>query len=178
LIIGTGFAGLWAGISAFDSGVKNIVMVDKGSIGNSSVASLTLGTTDILYPTDDKEKWLREYVEGADYLSRQDMWDDLLSTSYSRMQKLQSWGLKYDTEHRLISDGNKYISITGGAEWNGLVLGKAVVGVLMNEILKRRGIRYYSKTLVTQLLKNNGRIAGAVGVNRVSGNAVIFKGKS
>ncbi|MDR2400933.1 MAG: FAD-binding protein [Deferribacteraceae bacterium] len=178
LIVGTGFAGLWAGISAYDKGIKNIVMVDKGSIGNSSTASLTLGSTDILYPSDSKEKWLEEYVKGADYLSRQDMWEDLLSTSYSRMQKLQSWGLKYDTVHRLISDGNKYISITAGAEWNGLVLGKAVVGVLLNELLKRKGIRYYSKTLITQLLKENGRIAGAAGVNRVDGNSVIFKAKA
>jgi succinate dehydrogenase/fumarate reductase flavoprotein subunit len=59
-----------------------------------------------------------------------------------------------------------------------LVLGKAVVGVLLNEILKRKTIRYYSKTLITQLLKNAGKISGAVGVNRVNGNAAIFKAKT
>ena len=36
LVIGSGFAGLWAAITAKDSGVENVALVDKGAIGMSS----------------------------------------------------------------------------------------------------------------------------------------------
>lgn len=177
LIVGSGYAGVWAAISAADNGVKNIVIVDKGSIGNSSVASLTLGTSDLLVPEGQKDKWLEELAKASGYICRQDTYDDMLSTSVSRLQKLEQWGLTYDL-HGMHSDGNKYVAISFGSRWQGRVAGKAVMGVLMNQMMNRKGIRYYSKTLITGLLKNDGRIAGAVGVGRMTGGAITFKAKS
>ncbi len=173
LIVGTGFAGLWAAITAADAGAKNIVVVDKGSIAKSSNASLTLGGTIYLHPEDDKMAWMQELVRAADHLSRQDMWDDLLTTSYSRLKKLESWGLKYTSfvpvvMPRLKSDGNKHVALHHAPKWNGLHAGRAVAGVLADQMLKRRGIRYFSKTMITKLLTQDGRIAGAIGVHRIT----------
>nr|WP_242825018.1 FAD-binding protein [Dehalobacter sp. DCA] len=183
LIIGTGFAGLWAAITAADQGVKSIAVVDKGSIGNSSNASMTGGGTFFLHPGEDKMDWMKELVPISDYLSRQDMWDDQLTTSYSRMEKLKSWGLEYKdmipmVAPRVSIDGFKHVALNGNPVWNGLTAGKAVTGMLRDQMQKRKGIRYFSKTMITRLLKQDGKIAGAVGVHRVNGKAAVFKAKA
>jgi succinate dehydrogenase/fumarate reductase flavoprotein subunit len=183
LIVGSGFAGLWAVITAADKGVKSIAVVDKGSIAKSSNASLTLGGTAYLHPTDDKMEWMRELVESAGHLSRQDMWDDLLTTSYARRKKLESWGVRYKpfvplAMPRLKSDGNKHVAVQLGATWKGFTAGRAVTSALTHQMLKREGIRYFSKTMITRLLTQDGRIAGAIGVHRITGNAAIFKAKA
>jgi succinate dehydrogenase/fumarate reductase flavoprotein subunit len=183
LIVGTGFAGLWAAITAADKGLKGIAVVDKGSIAKSSNASLTLGGTVYLHPSDDKMEWMRELVESAEYLSRQDMWDDLLTTSNSRLKKLESWGVRYKpfvplVMPRLKSDGNKHVAIQVGASWKDRTGGRAVTSALTHQMLQRKGLRYFSKTMITRLLTQDGRIVGAVGVHRVTGNVAIFKAKA
>ncbi len=185
LIIGSGFAGLWAAITAAEQGVEHIAVVDKGSIGKSSAAANTLAGTAYLWPGDDKLAWLKELCEGCGYLLRQDIWDDLLETSYSRMKKLESWGLVYEpafplAPRRIKTDGNKHIKLTFNPKWNkkGLGAGRAVTGALAERMQSFPNIRYFSKTMITELLKEGDAIAGAVGVNRLTGNAVAFKSRA
>lgn len=126
---------------------------------------------------------MKELVPISDYLSRQDMWDDQLTTSYSRMEKLKSWGLEYKdmipmVAPRVSIDGFKHVALNGNPVWNGLTAGKAVTGMLRDQMQKRKGIRYFSKTMITRLLKQDGKIAGAVGVHRVNGKAAVFKAKA
>jgi succinate dehydrogenase/fumarate reductase flavoprotein subunit len=177
LIVGSGFAGLWAAISAADSGVKNITLVDRGAIGNSSNASMVMGGCCHFYEGEDINAWIEELIKGSGYLSRQDMWRDLLSTSPSRLAKMQSWGLKYGVKG-LKSDGNKHVFLTMAPSWNNINEGKSVIAMLLDQVQKRKGIKYFSKTFISQILTANGKAAGAIGVHRLIRKAAIFKAKA
>jgi succinate dehydrogenase/fumarate reductase flavoprotein subunit len=53
LIIGSGFAGLWAAIAAREAGVARVDVVDKAAIAMSSQSRMAAGATIYCLPGDD-----------------------------------------------------------------------------------------------------------------------------
>lgn len=178
VIVGSGIAGLWATIKASDTGAKSIAVVDKGAIGFSSIASLIAGATVYVLPGEDVQGVMGELVTGSGYLSRQDLWEDMLGSSGDLYKELtETMGVKYKGP-RIQSDGNKYTTMSSGIEWNGITSGRGYVSALVDQLRGREGIKYYSKTFVTEILKDGEKAAGIVGVNRVTGDVVAIKAKS
>lgn len=70
LIVGSGFAGLWAAIAAREAGVTRIAMVDKGAIAMSSQSRLCAGATIYCLPEDQLELWPRDIVEANGFRER------------------------------------------------------------------------------------------------------------
>lgn len=178
LIVGSGIAGLWAAIKASDGGAKSIAVVDKGAIGFSSISSLIAGATVYVLPGEDVEGVMGELVTGSGYLSRQDLWEDMLGSSAELYQDLtENMGIEYKGPRRQ-SDGNIYTTMSSGIEWNGITSGRGYVSALVEQLRGREGIRYFSKTMVTEILKDGNKAAGIVGVNRMTGNVLAVKAKS
>ncbi len=178
LIVGSGIAGLWAAIKASDAGAKSIAVVDKGAIGFSSIASLIAGSTVYVLPGEDVEGVMGELVAGSGFLSRQDLWEDMLGASAELYADVtEGLGVEYKGK-RFQSDGNVYTTMSSGCVWNGVTTGRGYVSALVEQLRGRSGIAYYSKTMVTEILKDGERAAGIVGVNRVTGNVLAVKAKS
>jgi succinate dehydrogenase/fumarate reductase flavoprotein subunit len=95
LIVGSGFAGLWAAISAREAGVERVAVVDKAAIAMSSQSRLCAGATIYCLPEDDTEVWLRDIVEANGFLSHQPLVAEILETSYDRLRRLEEWGVSY-----------------------------------------------------------------------------------
>ena len=85
LIVGSGFAGLWAAISARVADVGRVAVVDKAAIAMSSQSRLCAGATIYCLPEDDTEVWLRDVVEANGFLSRQPLVAEILETSCQRL---------------------------------------------------------------------------------------------
>jgi len=174
LVIGSGFAGLWAALTAREQGVDRVTLVDKASIGKSSQSRVCAGATIYCLPEDDVEVWLRDMAEAQGFLSRQDMVADMLTTSYSRLQRLEGWGVEYQRDPgkggylRLPSRGFRQVKMMVLPRRGKNVGGAAVVAALMRQI-RRLGIESHPRILVTDLLRSNGRVAGALGLDRSSG---------
>ncbi len=181
LIVGSGFAGLWAALAAYESGIKNIAIVDKASIGRSSMSSMCAGATIYRFPGDDPQEWLRDVAEANNYLSRQDLISRILDTSYDRYRKLESWGVKYHRaptgQKRMPSRGFKHLRMCVLPAWKEKQGGSAVAAALYEQIEGRKPL-IFSKTMITELLLCDGRVAGAVGVNRLDGTTVAFRARS
>jgi succinate dehydrogenase/fumarate reductase flavoprotein subunit len=177
LIIGSGFAGLWAALTAADKGIGSIALVDKGAIGKSGVSNMVFGGSIYMMPDDDASGWLQELVETPGYLSRQDIWQDLLAKTYPRLQRYSEWGLKW-VGPRMHTDGNRYVAVSQAPLYNGIPFGRGVIQALLDQVQQHKGIQYYSKTMIVKLLVNEGRIAGALGINRVHEKAVGFRSRA
>ena len=181
LIIGSGFAGMWAAIAAYDSGIRDIAIVDKASVGRSGMSRMCAGATIYRFPHDDPKEWLRDVAEANQFLSRQDLIAQILDTSFERYQKLNSWGVKYGRTPwgaaRMPSRGFKKLKMSVGPSYKGQKGGAAVAAALLEQIASRK-VKQFSKTLITDLIQKDGRLAGAVGVNRLSGETVGFKARA
>jgi succinate dehydrogenase/fumarate reductase flavoprotein subunit len=176
LIVGSGFAGLWAAIAAHEAGVRRVAIVDKAAIAMSSQSRLCAGATIYCLPEDDKDVWLRDVVEANGFLSRQPLVAEILETSYERLCKLEEWGVSYPKPEgayfRIPSRGFKHVMMMVAPRFRDRVGGAAVIDALRRKA--NPGTARYPRVLITDLLQRDGRIAGAVGLDRSTAEPVAF----
>lgn len=178
LVIGSGFAGLWAAISAVEAGAEKVAIIDKGAIAMSSQSKMSAGATVYCLPGDDLDAWAGEYAAAQSGLSRREMVRDILATSYDRLRRLEEWGIEYETVPgstantplnqrylRLPSRGFQSVKMMVRPKWRRRVGGSAVIGAMRQQLIRRRVARIPHK-LVTSLLRNDDRVVGAVAVDR------------
>ncbi len=182
VIVGTGLGGLWAAVTAAEQGIKRIAIVDKGGLGVSSGSAMILAGTLYWLEGDDLAACEKEYLQFSGGLGHRDMLRDMMQTSRSRMEKWKKWGVTYDgfpvTGTRMLTDGNRYNKLSINPLYKGWSCGRALVQCLLDRIDAQGASTYFSKTMITDLLVENGRMNGAVGVNRMNGNRVVFKAPS
>ena len=180
LIVGSGFAGLWAAIAAHEAGVRRIAIVDKGAIAMSSQSRMCAGATIYCLPDDDADLWLRDLVEANGFLSRQRQVAEILEGSSARLRRLEEWGVAYSRRGeeylRLPSRGLPHVRMMVMPRYRGRVGGTAVV-----DALRRRaalGTRRRSRLLVTNLLRRDGRVAGALAIDRTTARPVSLSARA
>ena len=178
VIVGSGMAGLWAALTAAEAGVGRIAVIDKGAIGFSSISSLIAGSSVYVLPGEDVHSVMQELVKGSGYLSRQDYWEDMLGASAELYDDMTNKiGVEYKGK-RFSSDGNIYTKLSSGANWNGIATGRGIVCGLIEQLRKYDNVGYFSKTMVTEILKDGDKAAGVIGVNRMTGDALAIKAKA
>lgn len=173
LIIGSGFAGLWAAITAHDAGVQRITLIDKGDVARSSQSRMSAGATVYLLPDDDLDTWVRDVAEAQRWLCHQDMVEDMLATSYSRLARLEGWGVGYEQMGefgylRLPSRGFEHLQMLVLPSYRGRTGGRAVTTALREQVVRRR-CRLLPRHFVTDLLGGEDGLCGALAVDRSTG---------
>lgn len=176
LIIGTGFAGLWAAIAAREAGVRRILLVDKAAIARSSQSRHCAGATIHALPEDDLDAWLEDIAAANDGLCRRDLVADLLATSHRRLARLEALGVEYARfmggYARIPSRGLGRVAMMVAPRFGERRGGAAVVEALRRPAL--RGAKARARLMITGLVQAEGRVAGAVGVDRTTGAPVCI----
>ncbi|RJP27135.1 MAG: FAD-binding protein [Actinobacteria bacterium] len=183
LVIGSGFAGLWAAIAARDGGLEKVAIVDKGAVGLSSMSRMSAGATVYCLPRFDPERWMKAFIRAQGYLSRQDMLEEIIGTSHSRLRSLEAWGVEYQRNPltrsylTLPSRGLDHVRMMVLPRWRDRTGGTAVVSALLAQV-RKRGIARYGKIIIAGLLCGGGRVCGAVGIDRLTGKPVTFRARA
>jgi len=179
LIIGGGPSGLWAANRAKELGCE-VLVVDKGPLDWGGMATLSGGDFDAVLPGENVDDFVQDLVYYYDGLCDQEFMEMVFANSYDRLKDYEKLGCEFLTgpdgklkgvPQRGLDHVKLYparVKGTGGSDMTrGLVKRADELGV------KRLG-----RTLVTDLLKNNGKISGAVGFDTISGDFYIFKAKA
>ncbi|MBI4331471.1 MAG: FAD-dependent oxidoreductase [Chloroflexi bacterium] len=202
LVIGGGLAATAAAIEAAKHGVK-VILVDKGRLGVSGSSCISGGGLSPYIPPelggspeDSKEKMLRDTVERGFYLNDQKMAELLVEEAASEVVLLDELGYPFKKK----ADGKFW---PGAASWfrelpasptsrgpmpdqvRGLHFGgkphehggSFMMLVMRKEVL-HRGVQVLENVMITRLLKRNGAITGAVGIDTRSGGYYLFRAKS
>ncbi len=151
LVIGSGMAGLFASVKAHDAGAK-VIMVSKGRLGSSGQTPFAKG---IFSYDEDKEKLsIDEFVAKV---SRSALGTNnpvytrqLAEYSADRVKELREWGF---FESPLYNES-------------------------FSKPMKQRDIPLIERVMITNLIKENGRVVGAAGFSIDEEKVVIFKSKS
>ncbi|MBD8876590.1 FAD-binding protein [Roseibium polysiphoniae] len=151
LVIGGGMAGLFAAVKGHDAGAK-IRIVSKGRLGSSGLTPFAKGF--FAFDPAQEELTLDEYVAAV---SRSALGTNnpvytrqTAEHSLARVEELKAWGF---------FDSNLYNKS------------------FMTPI-EARGIPLHERVVVTHLLKDGERIAGAAGFRLDAEEVVIFRAKS
>ena len=152
LIIGGGVAGAFAAVKAKKNGA-DVTIVDKGTVGRSGLSPF-FGA----YSMFDKSSGItrEQYKESVSatgkYLVRQDYLDMYVDDSAAIAEEFLSWGAG---EPRPGGHGATY-----------------------REQILKNDIRLIERTMITELFKKNGKIAGAIGFPMDEDKAIIIKAKA
>jgi succinate dehydrogenase/fumarate reductase flavoprotein subunit len=184
LVIGAGAAGSMAAIKANDY-TENIIVLEKAvhrSCGALGIGHYTSEINPMCNipggPTSE------EFVEG--YLSGSSGWSGIerpldkyiIAEEFTPIvRELESWGLEIYSREDGGWDNYWHKHIGERMESGCWVRGGTMKKALMNEV-KRRNIKIVERTMAVDLLTNDGRVVGAVGLNTRTGELTAFHAKA
>ena len=151
LIIGSGMAGLFAAVKAHDAGAK-VMMVSKGGLGTSGQTPFAKG----IFSYDEKNEKLSldEFVEkvsrSALGTNNKTFTKQMAQHSKQRVQELKDWGF----------------------------FESALYNKAFTKPMEERSIPLLERTMITHLIKEDGKIAGAAGFSLDEEEIYTFKAKS
>jgi succinate dehydrogenase/fumarate reductase flavoprotein subunit len=177
LIIGGGMAACFAAIKAKDQGV-DVTLVDKGYAGKSGqtpfAAHYSIFNADW---GDDLEAWLGQITRVGEYVNNR-VWTEIaFKESYARYRDLVSWGVEFHKDEKGELLGREAGSGQLGPCRAYLMYRKTHAESLRKQALKS-GVNIMDRVMVTDLLKQDGRIVGALGIPMDKYEIYVFKSKA
>ena len=178
LIIGGGSAGLWAAKRFTElMPEKSVVIVDKGPKEWGGLMSMAGGDFDAVIPGDDLDAWVEDFVYYFDGLCDQEQIEELLSRSWDRLEDYQRYGCEFFRKE----DGSlKSIPQRGLPHvklYPAKLVGRGGEDMVRNLVrqLRKADVKSLGRIMVTDLVKKNGRVVGAVGFDSISGDFYRFR---
>ena len=176
LVIGGGTAGSFAAIKAREQGL-DVTLVDKSYMGKSgSTAGAGIGF--MVYKADagsDLDLTMKRTAERSEYLNHREWTEIRLKESWAVYESLVSWGVEFPVENERYG---ALIKGPGGI-FTARIKRRGVAPPLRQQALMV-GVTVMDKVMITDLLKYDGKVVGAVGFPVMSTELdfYIFKAKA
>jgi succinate dehydrogenase / fumarate reductase flavoprotein subunit len=182
LILGAGLAGLRAAveISRRMEGKADIGVLSKVQLMRAHSVCAEGGTAAVLRTEegDSIELHAWDTVKGSDFLADQDVAWRFVKTIPKEILQLDHWGIPWTRdEHGRIAQrpfgGHSYPRATLAADKTGFF----EMQCLYDTLMRYRCFTRYDEFFVTDILVEDGRFAGLLGIHAASGEMVIIQGK-
>jgi succinate dehydrogenase/fumarate reductase flavoprotein subunit len=183
LVIGGGLAGCMAAIKAAESGVK-VTIAEKANTLSSGCAGTGIDHVwGYLPAVHEPMGWtIENLIEDHTQIIARGLIDKELlylvaSEAYDRVLDLEKFGVnfrykdsKWPGKFRMVT---QFHSVPTTWNFDGVD-----IKVKLTREAKKRGVTIINRIMVVDLLKADGRIAGALGVDTRSGKIYLFKAKA
>jgi succinate dehydrogenase / fumarate reductase flavoprotein subunit len=180
LVIGAGGAGLRAAIEASALGAS-VGVLTKSLLGKAHTVMAEGGMAAALANVDDRDSWRVHFADtmrGGQYLNNWRMAELHAKEAPARVRELEAWGAVFDRT----ADGRILQRNFGGHRYPRLAHVGDRTGLEMIRTLQdhgvHRGIDVHMEHTAIELLKDAGRIAGAVAYDRERGRFKIYRAKA
>ncbi len=180
VVIGAGGAGLRAAIEASAMGA-DVAVVCKSLLGKAHTIMAEGGIAAALGNLDPNDNWrvhFQDTMRGGQLLNNWRMAELHAQEAPERVYELEGWGAVFDRT----ADGKILQRPFGAHTYRRLChvgdrTGLEMLRTLQDKAVAMR-IPVYMEMTLTRLLKDEGRIAGAVGYRRDDGSFVVFRCKA
>jgi succinate dehydrogenase / fumarate reductase, flavoprotein subunit len=190
VVVGAGGSGLRAAIEAREAGKKTAV-ISKSLFGKAHTVMAEGGCAAAMGNMNPNDNWqvhFRDTMRGGKFLNNWRMAELHAKESPDRVWELEAWGALFDrTPDGKISQrnfgGHQYPRLAHVGDRTGLEMIRTLqqrVVALQQEDAREHGdpeamIKVFAETTITRLVSGGGRIAGAFGYIRESGQFVLFE---
>jgi succinate dehydrogenase / fumarate reductase flavoprotein subunit len=190
LVIGAGGAGLRAAVEARESGLR-VAIICKSLFGKAHTVMAEGGAAASMGNANSNDNWMvhfRDTMRGGKFLNHFRMAELHAKESPDRIWELEVWGALFDrTKEGKISQrnfgGHEYPRLAHVGDRTGLELIRTMqqkIVALQQADKREHGdyeshIKIFAELTITEILKENGKIAGAYGYWRESGSEVLFE---
>ncbi len=180
LVIGAGGAGLRAAIEASAAGVS-VGMICKSLLGKAHTVMAEGGIAAALANVDERDDWRVHFADtmrGGQYVNNWRMAELHAREAPDRVRELEAWGAVFDRtpDGRILQrnfGGHKYPRLAHVGDRTGLEM----IRTLQDHGI-HQGIDVHMEHTVLALLKEGGRVAGALAYERERGRFKLFQAKA
>jgi len=177
LVVGGGGAASRAAIEA--SKIAQTAIAVDGVYGRAGTTTTGMGGMNVaLGNFDSRDNWKVHYedtIKGGQYLNNQELVEVFAKEGIDRIYDLEEYGmLFYRMENGRIAQRRESGSTYNRTCMTGDRTGHELQRTLTKEV-QRRGIQVFEETVIAELLVNDGRIAGAIGLNFRTGQFLLFR---
>ena len=177
LVVGGGLAALRAAWSARQAGARVLVMV-KRKLGQSGSSANTSGgfaaASPALDPADDARQHYADTVVGGGFLNERPLARALAEEAPARLQELIEVGARFQQRN-----GHYYLSPSGDHRHPRVLVPEHVRGTDLTLPLRAAvlasGVDVVENVLVVELLVDDGRVVGALGIRRDRAELVVVQ---
>jgi succinate dehydrogenase/fumarate reductase flavoprotein subunit len=184
LIIGGGIAGCMAAIKAAEEKSLRVTLVDKSNTMASGCAASGIDHIwSYIPPIHERmgytiEDMAEDHRQGIAFgFLRKDLFCLIAGTMYERVLDLERFGLNFRYEDSNVPGKFRIVpqfhSVPTSFNFDGKLL-----KLKLTQEAKRRGISIINRVQMTDLIKTNRQISGAVGVETRTGDIYFFKAKA
>jgi succinate dehydrogenase / fumarate reductase flavoprotein subunit len=178
VVVGAGGAGLRAAIEAASQGART-ALVCKSLLGKAHTVMAEGGAAAALgnvWPEDNWRVHFRDTLRGGKLLNNWRMVEIFAREAPERILELEEWGAVFDrTPDGLISQrdfgGHRYARLCHVGDRTGL----EIIRTLQYRLLSLPSVDVFMECTITRLLTDAGRIAGAFGYRRDTGEFVVWR---
>lgn len=190
LVIGAGGAGLRAAVEAREAGLK-VAIICKSLFGKAHTVMAEGGAAASMGNANSNDNWqvhFRDTMRGGKFLNHYRMAELHAKESPDRIWELEMWGALFDrTKEGKISQrnfgGHEYPRLAHVGDRTGLELIRTMqqrIVALQQKDARDHGnaeafIKVFAELTITDILKENGKVAGAYGYYRETGADVLFE---
>jgi len=180
LIIGAGGAGLRAAIEASAGGVS-VGVICKSLLGKAHTVMAEGGIAAALANVDERDDWRVHFADtmrGGQYVNNWRMAELHAREAPDRVRELEAWGAVFDRtpDGRILQrnfGGHKYPRLAHVGDRTGLEM----IRTLQDHGI-HQGIDVHMEHTVLALLKEGGRVVGALAYERERGRFKLFQAKA
>jgi succinate dehydrogenase / fumarate reductase flavoprotein subunit len=180
LVIGAGGAGLRAAIEASAGGVS-VGMICKSLLGKAHTVMAEGGIAAALANVDERDDWRVHFADtmrGGQYVNNWRMAELHAREAPDRVRELEAWGAVFDRtpDGRILQrnfGGHKYPRLAHVGDRTGLEM----IRTLQDHGI-HQGIDVHMEHTVLALLKESGRVVGALAYERERGRFKLFQARA
>jgi succinate dehydrogenase / fumarate reductase, flavoprotein subunit len=177
LVVGAGGAGLRAAIEASAAGAS-VGLVCKSLLGKAHTVMAEGGIAAALANVDDRDGWqvhFSDTLRGGQYLNNPRMAEVHAKEAPDRVRELEAWGALFDRtpDGRILQrnfGGHRYPRLAHVGDRTGLEM----IRTLQDHGV-HQGLEVYMECTIVALLRDGGRVAGAVGYDRERGRFHVWR---
>lgn len=190
VVIGAGGAGLRAAVEAREAGLR-VAIICKSLFGKAHTVMAEGGVSAAMGNVNSDDSWMvhfRDTMRGGKFLNHWRMAELHAKESPDRVWELETWGAIFDrTEDGKISQrnfgGHEYPRLAHVGDRTGLELIRTMqqrIVALQQKDARDHGdaesfIKVFMELTITEILKENGKVAGVYGYWRETGEEVLFE---
>jgi succinate dehydrogenase / fumarate reductase flavoprotein subunit len=190
IIVGAGGAGLRAAVEARESGLS-VAIVCKSLFGKAHTVMAEGGAAASMGNVNENDSWkvhFRDTMRGGKFLNHFRMAELHAKEAPDRIWELEMWGALFDrTKEGKISQrnfgGHEYPRLAHVGDRTGLELIRTmqqrIVALQQKDRAEfgdaEKNLKVFAEVTITEILKENGKVAGAYGYRRETGEEILFE---
>jgi succinate dehydrogenase/fumarate reductase flavoprotein subunit len=173
LVIGGGMAGIFAAVKAREEGAA-VTLVDKGYVSKSGATAFCGGYIMVFNPEwgHDRNAWIQQISKSGEYVNNREWSEVVLQDSFARYRDLASWGVEFVKGE----SGGLHKNRTGVLE--SINMYRRVFTAPMRRHTLEIGVKILDRVMITDLIKRNEAVIGAIGFHTRNGQVFVFRAKA